>query len=293
MLLKSLNYWSLPGGLDGTLAVEECLETARRHGFEAVELCIGEAGTAGLGLDTDEARCRAILAYAKKVGVQVASMASGLYWGYALGSDSPSDRERAREALARMIEITSWLEARTLLTIPGAVDVFFRPGGSVIAYDTLWERTTDGISQVLPLAEQRGVTLAIENVWNKFLLSPQEMARFIDQFGSSAIGAYVDVANILLYGYPEQWLRILGPRVKGVHFKDFRRAVGTVEGFVDLLEGDVDWPAVTRALAGIKYSGPVVAEMIPLYRHFPDIRIANTSRAMDAILGRPSTEKQV
>ncbi len=284
MLLKSLNYWSLPGGLDGTLPVESALETARAHGFEAIELCIGENGA--LGLDTTEARCREILAHAAKVGVKVASAASGLYWSYALSSDSADDRARAAAALTQMIQITGWLGARTLLTIPGAVDVFFLPGGPVNAYDAVWERSTAGLAAALPAARDAGVRLGIENVWNKFLLSPTEMARYVDQFDSPAIGAYVDVANVLPFGYPEQWLRILGPRVVGVHFKDFRRAVGTVEGFVDLLEGDVDWPAVTAALAEIGYDGPVAAEMIPVYKHFPEVRIANTSRAMDAILGR-------
>lgn len=284
MLLKSLNYWSLSGGLDGTLPVEDCLETAARHGFDAVELCIGETGA--LGLDTDEARCQAILAYAEKCGVRVASVASGLYWSYALGSETPEDRVRAGAALEKMVRITSWLGARTLLTIPGAVEIFFQPSSPVVSYDTLWDRSTEGLARVLPHAQECGVVLGIENVWNKFLLSPLEMMRYIDGFGSPAIGAYVDVANVLPFGYPEQWLRILGPRVAGIHFKDFRRAVGTIEGFVDLLEGDVDWPAVTAAIAEIGYSGPVVAEMIPLYRHFPEVRIANTSTAMDAILGR-------
>ena len=284
MLLKSLNYWSLPGGLEGKLPVEAALDAAKKHGFEAIELCIGETGA--LGLDTTEARCREILAYAAKVGVQVASTASGLYWSYALGSDAPEDRTRAEAALRQMIRITSWLGAKTLLTIPGAVDVFFQPDGAVASYDAVWERSTDGLSRVLPQAEHAGVRLGIENVWNKFLLSPLEMAQFIDSFGSPAIGAYVDVANVLPFGYPEQWLRILGPCVAGIHFKDFRRAVGTAEGFVDLLEGDVNWPAVMAAIQEIEYSGPVAAEMMPLYRFYPEVRIANTSAAMDAILGR-------
>lgn len=284
MLLKSLNYWSLPGGLDGTLPVEECLETAGRHGFDAVELCIGESGA--LGLETDKARCTAILAHAEKSGVQIASVASGLYWSYALGSEAREDRVRAVKSLEQMIRITSWLGARTLLTIPGAVDVFFQPGSAVIPYDSVWDRSVEGLAQVLPAARDSGVRLGIENVWNKFLLSPLEMARFIDGFSSPAIGAYVDVANILPYGYPEQWLRVLGKRVVGIHFKDFRRAVGTIEGFVDLLEGDVAWPAVMEAITEIGYEGPVVAEMIPLYRHYPEVRVANTSNAMDAILGR-------
>ena len=112
------------------------------------------------------------------------------------------------------------------------------------------------------------------------------MAGFIDSFDSPYLGAYFDVANVLPFGYPEQWLRILGKRVVGVHFKDYRRAVGTAEGFVDLLEGDVNWPEVVKALEEIGYEGPVAAEMIPRYRHYPLVRAANASRAMDAILGR-------
>lgn len=284
MLLKSINYWSFPGGLDGTYPIAQCLEEAARHGFEAVELCIGAAGE--LSVDTDEAACADILRHAERVGVRVASVASGLYWSHALGDESREARDRAGSELARMIRITGRLGARTLLTIPGAVDVFFQPDRPALSYDGVWERAAEGLAPLLPLAEGLGVTLGIENVWNKFLLSPLEMARFIDQFHSPALGAYVDVANVLPYGYPEQWLRVLGPRVAGIHFKDFRRAVGTVEGFVDLLEGDVPWPDVMQAIGEIGYDGPVVAEMIPLYRHHPSVRIANTSRAMDAILGR-------
>ena len=284
MLLKSINYWSFPGGLDGAYPIARCLEEATRHGFEAVELCIGTAGE--LSVDSGEDVCLDILRHAERVGIKVASVASGLYWSHALGDESREARTRAGSELERMIHITGRLGARTLLTIPGAVDVFFQPDRPSLSYDGVWERATEGLAPLLPLAESLGVTLGIENVWNKFLLSPLEMARFIDQFNSPAIGAYVDVANVLPYGYPEQWLRILGPRVAGIHFKDFRRAVGTIEGFVDLLEGDVPWPDVMQAIAEIGYDGPVVAEMIPLYRHHPAVRIANTSRAMDAILGR-------
>jgi len=284
MLLKSINYWSFPGGLDGAFAVESCLREAKKNNFDAVELCIGQDGV--LGLNTNKARCEEILHLASKYEIKVASVASGVYWANALGDEIAESRELARIALEKMIQITSWLGARTLLTIPGGVDVFFIPERAPVSYDNVWDRATDGLGKVLPLAEQLGVRLGIENVWNKFLLSPLEMARFIDQFNSASIGAYVDVANILPYGYPEQWLQILGKRVVGIHFKDFKRAVGTIEGFVDLLEGDVNWPAVMAAIHDIGYSGPLVAEMIPLYRHYPEVRVANTSNAMDAILGR-------
>lgn len=282
--MKSINYWSYPGGLEATLALPQFFEWAKSHGFEAVEVCISDDGV--LGLDTTEAECKQVLAMAEKAGVQVASVASGVYWGYSLASESADDRARARKALDKMVRMTSWLGCKTLLTIPGAVDVFFLPDRRVQNYADVMAMTREGLAAVAPAALDAGVRMGIENVWNKFLLSPLEMAQLIDDIGDKAVGAYVDVANILPYGHPEQWLRILGHRVAGVHFKDFRRAVGTVEGFVDLLEGDVNWPEVITAINGIGYSGPVVAELIPLYKHYPLVRAMNTSNAMDAILGR-------
>jgi hexulose-6-phosphate isomerase len=106
------------------------------------------------------------------------------------------------------------------------------------------------------------------------------------------VSAYLDVGNTLLTGYPEHWIAALGPRIRRVHFKDFRRAVGTVDGFCDLLSGDVDWPAVMRALRAIRYDGWIAAEMIPpvpFYKHCPEVLIHNTSRAMDAIFALGTT----
>jgi hexulose-6-phosphate isomerase len=282
MLVKSINYWSFPGGLEGTLDPVECLRLAAEHRFPAVELAISESGA--LGFATTEGDCERILAEAERVGVRVASVASGQYWSRALGDKSEAARQAAKADLEKMLQITAWLGCRTLLTIPGAVEVFFMPEREVLDYDFVHRHAVEGLRSVLPVAERVGVRMGLENVWNKFLLSPLEVAAFIDQFDSPFIGAYVDVGNVLLYGYPQHWLRTLGHRVVGIHFKDFRRAVGTVHGFVDLLEGDVDWPEVMQAIDEIGYDGPLVAEMIPGYRHHPMVRIANTSNAMDAIL---------
>lgn len=285
MLLKSINYWSYPGGLEGTLHIEPFFEMAKGHGFEAVEVGIGEIGSA-LGLDASEDKCRALASKAGDLGMSIPSTASGLYWGRSLGDSDATLRAKAVDDLKRMLEIAHWLGAKTHLTIPGAVDVFFLPDRKPQRYDDVIKFAAEGIAQCLPIAEAAGVRMGLENVWNRILMSPTEMSAFIDQFNSPFVGAYLDVANVLPFGYPEQWIRILKHRLVGVHFKDFRRAVGTAEGFVDLLEGDVDWPQVMMSLREVEYAGPVVAEMIPLYRHFPEVRCANCSRAMDAILGR-------
>lgn len=259
------------------------MEIAKSHGYAAIELCVGAEGTP-FGLDAEESFCRDLRAEAEQMQLALLSIASGIYWERSLGDSDPRARAQAQEDLNRLIHITHWLGANTLLTIPGSVDVFFLPDREAIPYDEVWSNASQGLQHVIPLAENLGVRLGIENVWNRFLVSPREMASFIDQFGSAAIGAYVDVGNVMLMGYPQDWIRHLGRRVIGVHFKDFRRSVGTVDGFVDLLEGDVPWSEVIRALADIQYRGPVVAEMIPEYREQPVVRVANTSRAMDAIL---------
>lgn len=284
MLLKSLNYWSVPGGLEGTLDPADFIRIAAEHRFPAVEVAIGEAGSA-FGTDASEARCKELLDLAAKHNVTIASTASGLYWGRSLADGDASVRAQAKQDLEAMLQIASWLGVKTHLTIPGAVDVFFLPDRPVLAYDHVWQYATEGIKSLLPVAERCGVRMGIENVWNRFLLSPAEMAYFIDQFDSPWVGAYVDVGNLQPFGYAEDWLKTLCHRVVGIHFKDFRRSVGTVDGFVDLLEGDVNWPEVMDAIKQIGFDGPIVAEMIPYYKHFPMVRIANTSNAMDAILG--------
>ncbi|MEQ1936451.1 MAG: sugar phosphate isomerase/epimerase family protein [Fimbriimonadaceae bacterium] len=285
MLLKSLNYWSVPGGLEGTLDPTAFLKICAENGFEAAEIAIGDVGSA-FGIDATQSRCQEIVTEATKLGLKLPSTASGLYWSRNLGDDDPAKRAMALEDLKKMLQIASWLGAKTHLTIPGAVDVFFMPDRPPQSYGHVWMYATEGIRAAIPTAEACGVRIGIENVWNRFLLSSLEMVNFLDQFGSPWVGAYVDVANLMPFGYPEDWIRILARRVVGIHFKDYRRAVGTAEGFVDLLEGDVNWPEVMKAIEVAEFEGPVVAELIPLYKHYPLVRVANTSRAMDAILGR-------
>lgn len=282
VLVKSLNYWSMPGGLEGKTDPRDFIRAARRFGFEAIEMGLGDA----IPLDATEAHCRALRKEAEDAGLAIPSCASTVPWKQALGDADPSLRAGAEEDLRRMLRISHWLGSRTLLVIPGIVDSFFDPSRPTLDYAEVEARAAEGLRRVLPEAASLGVRMGIENVWNKFLLSPTEMRAFIDRFESPFVGAYVDVANILPYGHPHQWLRILAHRVVGVHFKDFRKAVGTEHGFVDLCEGDVPWPEVLAALEEIGYDGPVVAEMIPNYPHLPLVRVANASTAMDALLKR-------
>jgi hexulose-6-phosphate isomerase len=112
------------------------------------------------------------------------------------------------------------------------------------------------------------------------------MRRFLDEIDSPCVQAFLDVGNMLLFGYPQHWIKILGKRIKKVHFKDFKRGTAQLSGFVDLLAGDVEWDKVVVAFNDIGYDGWANAEMCPTYKLFSDQMIYNTSASMDRILGR-------
>ncbi|THF83283.1 sugar phosphate isomerase/epimerase family protein [Cohnella fermenti] len=277
---KGINIWSFREGT----SIASAVRTAAAAGFDGIELSLNETGE--LGLEATEKELLGIRSLLAESGLELAGLATGLYWSYSMTSESETTRQKAIDVCKKQLETAAILGADAILVIPGAVGVDFIPGSEVVAYDKAYERALQAISSLAPEAESAGVAIGIENVWNKFLLSPLEMRGFIDAVGSPAVGSYLDIGNIVHSGYPEHWVRILGHRIKKVHFKDYRRAAGGLHGFVDLLAGDVDYPAVVQALNEVGYDGYVTAEMIPPYAHHSEQIVYNTSAAMDAILGR-------
>jgi len=273
----SASYWMFEGGLEGKRPIVEAMKEAKRLGFDAIELCIARQGV--LTDKTTKEECRAIVAEAKKIGIEISSVASGESWGASPTASDAKVRKQIIDFTKKALHMTKQLGADAYLFVPGAVDVFFLPDAEVIPYDVCYKRATEAVAKLVDMAEKVGVTIGIENVWNKFLLSPLEMRCFIDSFQSKRVGAYFDVGNVILTGYPEQWIKILGKRIKRVHIKDFKKSVGTVAGFVNLLEGDVDFAAVKKALAAIGYNGYVTAEMIPYAPGRPE----KTAKAMKKI----------
>lgn len=277
---KSISIWSFYGDWN----LKEKLELAKAAGFDGFEIDLSEDGP--VTAQSTPADLAEVQRLSKEVGLTLSGLATGMYWGANAASADAAVREKAAGILKSQIESASALGIDAILVVPGAVGVDFIPGGEVVPYDVALDRAREFVSAALPAAEKAGVTICIENVWNKFLLSPLEMRDFIDSFGSDSVGAYFDVGNALAVGYPEHWISVLGSRIKRVHFKDYRRAVGSVDGFCDLLSGDVHWDAVIASLRSIGYTGWVAAEMIPpvpFYKHCPDVLIHNTSRAMDSI----------
>jgi len=279
---KSISIWSFCG----PWTLEEKFALAAKAGFSGIEPDLTDEGPIGMNTPDDELRQVKVLA--EKYNLELTGLATGLYWGANGASADPAVREMAAAILDRQIHCASVLGIEAILVVPGTVGADFIPDCEVVPYTEVWDHATNLLSNALSSAEKSGVTICVENVWNKFLLSPLEMKGFVEQFGSPNVGVYFDVGNSLATGYPEHWIPVLGKHVKRVHFKDYRRAVGSVDGFCDLLSGDVDWPAVVDSLQAIGYDGWIAPEMIPpvpFYRHHPQVLIENTKRALDAILG--------
>lgn len=275
---KGISIWSFV-----ETDLRKCMELAKDAGFDGIELALDEHGPVSMNSTKEDVM--KVKAMAQEVGIELYSVASGLYWTYNYTSANEENVKRAKEITKKQLEVASWLGCDTILVVPGAVEVSFDPG-EVVEYDVAYERALSALRELAPVAEQLKVAIGVENVWNRFLLSPMEMADFIDKVGSEYVGSYFDVGNVLFSGYPEHWIKILNKRIKKVHFKDYRRAAGDLYGFVDLLAGEVNWPAVMEQLNKVNYDGWVTAEMLPPYTHYPETILYNTSNAMDYILGR-------
>lgn len=276
---KGINIWSFPAG-----SIKDSLTLAKNAGFEGVELALGAEGE--LSMTSTENEIKEVKKLADGMGLALYSLSCGLCWDYRLSDDDPALRAKAKDMIKKQLETAKILGADTILVIPGAVNVEFSFPEKKVAYDVVYDRALEGLNELKHEAEELKVNIALENVWNKFLLSPMEMRDFIDKLDSEYVGSYLDIGNTMYCSFPEDWVRILGKRIKKVHFKDYRVQAGGLHGFVDLLAGDVDYPEVVKALGEIGYDDWVSAEMIPNYKHHTDAIIYNTSYAMDRILGR-------
>jgi len=223
------------GSLRVGKTITEKFQAAKPAGFDGVEV--------NSHLDRNE-----VLKAMDLTGLPVPSVCDDRHWKYLLSDPDPKNRELGIEALRLSLEDAKAYGADTVLLVPGRVN-------ETVSYDVCWNRSVEEIKKVIPMAEKLKVKIAIENVGNNFLLSPLEAANYVDQFRSPMVGFYFDIGNILpYYGWPEQWIRILGKRIAKIHIKDNRRK--RVEGeSVKLGEGDVNWKEVMKAMDDIGYSG--------------------------------------
>ena len=273
----SISYWSFVGK-----SAVEAMRLAKDAGFDGIELTLDADGD--LDPNTTDEELAALKAAAAEIGIALPSIASSLYWTYSFTSDDEQERKNAHDTAVTQLRFAKALGADTILVVPGSVSVEFVPERPVVAYDVAYERALAEMKALAPIAEEYGVHIGVENVWNKMLLSPLELRAFLDEIGSDYVGSYFDIGNVVYSGYPEHWIRILGKRIRKVHFKDYRRSPGGLNCFVDILAGDVDWKEVRKALADVGYDNWVTGEMIPQYPQGSDQIIYNTAASMARIV---------
>lgn len=229
--LKALQYGKLPD----LPSDKEKFALCKDAGFDGIEAYPME--------DLDAAKRRG--EEAREAGVPIHSVTYG-GWGAPMSSPDPEVIKKGQAEIAQALRTSHAMGADTMLLVPAVVTESVR-------YGEAWENSQKNIRPMIPLAEELGVVIAVENVWNKFLLSPLEFATYIDQFESKWVQAYFDVGNVVIFGYPEDWIRTLGKRIHRVQWKDFTRK--TYEWSKLPYEGDVNWPEVRKALDEIGYTG--------------------------------------
>ena len=221
--------------------------------FKAVK----EAGFAGVEpsshMDVNE-----ILKARDETGLEIPSVCCGTHWKENLASPNPAERARGLDGLKQSLHDAKKYGASSVLFISAVVT-------KEVSYADAYTRSQLEVRKAIPLAEELGVKIAIENVWNNFLLSPMEAARYVDEFKNPAMGWHFDIGNVLRYGWPEQWIPVLGTRIQKLHIKEYSRdkmvSNGLWKGFdVPLLEGSNNWPEIMKALHQINYGGWAIAE---------------------------------
>jgi hexulose-6-phosphate isomerase len=185
--------------------------------------------------------------------IRIDSVMNMDHWQYPLSSDDAAVVEKSLAGMRTSLRNAKLWGSDTVLLVPAVVN-------PLTSYRDAWIRSQNQIRKLIPLAEELKIVIAIEEVWNKFLLSPLEMAAYIGEFKSPWIKAWFDVGNVVLYGYPQDWIHTLGKSISNVHLKDFKRKEGGYS-WVNLGDGDVDWPAVRQAFSDIGYTGSVIAEL--------------------------------
>jgi hexulose-6-phosphate isomerase len=297
---KAINQWCFP--VDWTW--QRVLELCGKAGFLGIELCVDylpffEAMRTGthegliaeiaksvgssfqrsksLRFDSPEADFQRVACIALDHGVAITSLLTIAQFHFSLTHEDEAVRRTGIDLVKGLLDRAALVGAPNLLIVPGVVT-------SRIGYGDAYQRLKEAIWLLKEEAEQRRVGLGLENVWGKLLYSPLEMRDFVDSFGSPFVGVHFDVGNVIQYGYPDQWIRILGRRLLNIHLKDYLESINNIQAFTYLFQGSVPWDRVMRALRDVGYKGYLIAE-VPPYPFCPEEGIWDISRKIDILLG--------
>jgi hexulose-6-phosphate isomerase len=229
--------------LPKNLSMEDRFKLARDVGFEEVEAHTVE----------DPKEAETIKEASEKTKLRVHSVMNSAHWKFPLSSAEPEVVKKSVAGMETSFRNAKLWGSETVLLVPAVVN-------PQTSYKDAWTRSQEQIRRMIPMAQEMKVVIAVEEVWNKFLLSPLEFANYVDSFNSPWVKAYFDVGNVVLYGYPQDWIRTLGKRIVKLHLKDFRFQKRLAE-FVPLREGDIDWVEIHKALSEVGYSGSATVEL--------------------------------
>ncbi len=236
-LRKALQFGMVQGGK----SVEDKFKIAQDCGWEGFEIGAGD----------DQKFIDDLRAASDKMGMPVHSVVCQSHWGCPLSDPDPEVVKKGIEGMKLSLRNARDVKADAVLLVPAVVT-------DKVRYKDAYERSQARIRELIPMAEEYKVAIAVENVWNKFLLSPMEFAKYVDEFNSKFVRAYFDCGNVVIFGYPQDWIRTLGSRLAKIHLKDFKR-----DGFQwkAIREGDVQWPEVRKAFADAGYNGWLTPEV--------------------------------
>ena len=229
--------------LPKTMSYADRFKVAHDAGFEEAEC----------GTEPDDKVAEEIRKAAEGAKIRIHSVMNSDHWKYPLSSSDPEVVAKCVKGMEASLRNAHLWGADTVLLVPAVVN-------PETSYADAWKRSQAQIRKMLPMAEKLKVIIAVEEVWNKFLLSPLEFARYVDDFQSPYLKAYFDVGNVVLYGYPQDWIRTLGKRIVKLHLKDFQFKQGQTQ-WTALREGDINWKEIYNALSEIGYRGTATVEL--------------------------------
>ena len=262
--------FALPGSLQGSVSSSQArplMKKSLKFGMVKEDLSVldkfkllKDLGFDGVELDSpNDLREQEVLEARDKTGLEIPGVVNSVHWKAPLSDPDPAVRAKCVESMITALRDCKKYGGTTVLLVPAVVN-------EKVSYDEAYRRSQEEIRKLLPVATETGIKIAIENVWNNFLLSPLEAARYIDEFDHPMIGWYFDVGNVIRYGWPEHWIQTLGARILKVDIKEYSRKKQQEEGIwkgfeVELTQGDCNWPAVNKALSETGYQGWGSAEV--------------------------------
>lgn len=257
-------------------SIVKSLDVIKKAGFDGIQLgflppALGELSPASTNAEVEQLRKAC-----KDAGLEPHSIVGGISFFI----ENEAERKQALEQGKRIIDIAATLGAKTWLIHPGQLS-------ADVPYDACYKYSLEGLSALKTRAEATHLRIGLENVWNKFMMSPLEAKRIAEDVNSPMVGIWFDIGNCAAFAYPEQWIRILGKQIVGIHIKDFKRAgniFGTADNFVSLFHGSVNWPAVMKQLVAAGFDDYLVTEVSLGSQPLPEA-LQEISRQLDVLLG--------